>query len=250
MALTLVSVGLLVLTSAIGVSAESHTVKFDNRCGYGTPQLIKGGDVLTTTSYTSNGEIAAAIAYLQTGDCLFNGEKCTLLELTMTNPLAVGGGSSADISLIDPHTFSTPTRIEFFGGCDGVGTTCDSPGCNTAFRQPDDTWVQIACQQDNANLLITFCPDGSSSSNSTQPGTTTEVKTNPTTSKKTSPPATTSSVVHTTPTTPATTPATIPAITPSSSQSSTSAPVCKHKHAERRAINAHRKRGSGRSFRS
>ncbi|KAJ7084370.1 hypothetical protein B0H15DRAFT_848869, partial [Mycena belliarum] len=38
--------------------------------------------------------------------------KCTLLELTMANPVAVGGGSSADISLIDPHTFSVATRIE------------------------------------------------------------------------------------------------------------------------------------------
>ncbi|KAJ6593882.1 hypothetical protein B0H19DRAFT_919335 [Mycena capillaripes] len=157
MALTLVSAALLVLTSAISVGAESHTVKFDNRCGYGTPQLIKGGDVLTTTSYTSTGELAAAIASSKnTGSCGFNGEHCTLLELTMTNPVAVGGGSSADISLIDP----------FYDGCDGIGTTCDSPGCNTAFKQPDDTWVQVACQDDNANLLITFCPDGSSSSSS------------------------------------------------------------------------------------
>ncbi|KAJ7680304.1 hypothetical protein DFH06DRAFT_972940 [Mycena polygramma] len=177
MALTLVFVALL---CAISVCAESHTVKFDNRCGYGTPQLIQGGDVLTSTSYTSAGELAAVIAYLQTGSCGFNGEKCTLLELTMTNPVAVGGGSSADISLIDPHTF--------YDGCDGVGTTCDSPGCNTAFRQPDDTFVQVACQEDNANLLITFCPDGSlpasqNISSTTQHTTTTEIKA--TTTRKT-----------------------------------------------------------------
>ncbi|KAJ7925283.1 hypothetical protein B0H13DRAFT_1600843 [Mycena leptocephala] len=153
MAFTLLSAALFIFTFAIGVFAESHTVKFDNRCGYGTvsPALsFTTGDVLTTTSYTSTGELAAAIAY-KSGSCGFNGEKCTLLELTMTNPVAVGGGSSADISLIDPHTFSVPTRIEFYGGCDGLGTTCqcNSPGCNTAFRQPDDTWVQVACQEDN-----------------------------------------------------------------------------------------------------
>jgi len=238
MAFTLLSAALFIFTFAIGVFAESHTVKFDNRCGYGTPQLIKGGDVLTTTSYTSTGELAAAIAYLQTGSCGFNGEKCTLLELTMTNPVAVGGGSSADISLIDPHTFSVPTRIEFYGGCDGLGTTCNSPGCNTAFRQPDDTWVQVACQENNANLLITFCPDGSSSpsKNNTETHTSTEIKT---TTKKT---PTSTSVAHTSEASTSTTLA-------SSSPSSTS--MCKHKHAERRAINAHRKRGTlGRSFHS
>ncbi|KAJ7188289.1 hypothetical protein C8R46DRAFT_1341093 [Mycena filopes] len=163
MVFTFLSLALLAFAPATAV-AESHTVKFDNQCGYGTPQLIKGGDVLTNTSYTSTGELAAAIAYLQTGSCGFNGEKCTLLELTMTNPVTVGGGSSADISLIDPHAFSVATRIEFYGGCDGIGTTCDSSDCTTAFRQPDDTWVQVACQAADANLLITFCPDGGSSS--------------------------------------------------------------------------------------
>jgi len=231
MALTLVSAALLVLTSAISVGAESHTVKFDNRCGYGTPQLIKGGDVLTTTSYTSTGELAAAIAYLQTGSCGFNGEHCALLELTMTNPVAVGGGSSADISLIDPHTFSVPTRIEFYDGCDGIGTTCDSPGCNTAFKQPDDTWVQVACQDDNANLLITFCPDGSSSSSSNntvpaQHSTTTQIET---TSVKTSPTTSSTSVTHTS------SPTTSALPRPSSTS------MCKHNHSKRRAINAERR---------
>ncbi|KAJ6499318.1 hypothetical protein C8R45DRAFT_981965 [Mycena sanguinolenta] len=234
---------LLFLASTIGVvQAESHTVDFVNRCGYGTPQLIKGGSVLTTTSYTSSGAFDAAIAYLQTGDCLFNGENCTLLELTMTNPVAAGGGSSADISLIPPHSFSVPTSIEFYGGCDGVGTTCDSQSCTTAFRQPDDTWVQIACQENNVNLLITFCPDGSSSSSNS---TVIEAKTtaNSQIIQKTSTTAETSSTtLKTTPST--TTSSRVPISTPSS----TSAPTCKRKHAERRAINAHRKRGNKGSF--
>ncbi|KAJ7096340.1 hypothetical protein C8R44DRAFT_375208 [Mycena epipterygia] len=244
MASTLVSVALLVSACVAGVLAESHTVKFDNRCGYGTPQLIKGGDILSTTSYTSTGELAAAIAYLQTGSCGFNGEKCTLLELTLVDSVAVGAGSSADISLIDPHTFSVPTRIQFYGVCDGISTTCDSPGCTTAFKQPDDTWVQIACQEDNANLLITFCPDeGSSSSNNTtvQHTSTTKAKT---TTKMTT---TTSSKIATTvasvtPVTHGSTPTT------AASSSSTSASMCKHKRSERRAINAHR-RSAGQSFR-
>ncbi|KAJ6625659.1 glycopeptide [Mycena sp. CBHHK59/15] len=145
MAFTLASAVLLVFACATGVYAESHTVKFDNRCGYGTPQLIEGGDVLTTTSYTSTGELVAVIAnQTRSGSCGFNGERCTLLEMTLTNPEAVGGGSSADISLIDPHTFSVVTHIEFYDGCDGVSTTCNSANCNTAFKQPDDTWVSTS----------------------------------------------------------------------------------------------------------
>ncbi|KAF7315735.1 Glycopeptide protein [Mycena indigotica] len=102
MALTFLFAALLCAVG--GASAESHTVRFDNRCGFGTPQLIQGGDVLTTTSYTSDGQLSAAIAYLQHGSqCGFNGENCSLVELTMTNPVVAGGGSSADISLIDPY---------------------------------------------------------------------------------------------------------------------------------------------------
>ncbi|KAJ7045499.1 hypothetical protein C8F04DRAFT_1248912 [Mycena alexandri] len=246
MVFTFLSAALVVFASATGVFAESHTVKFDNKCGYGTPQLIKGGDVLTTTSYTSSGELAAAIAYLQTGSCGFNGENCTLLELTMTNPVAVGGGSSADISLIDPHTFSVAASIDFYDGCDGVGTTCDSAGCNTAFRQPDDTWVQVACQADNANLLITFCPDGGSSSPSkdttvkqvatTKAVTTTKAATTTTAVAKTKTTSTskisapTSAVAHDSTST------TLASSTPTSTR------TCKRRVAERRAIKAHRKR--------
>lgn len=43
------------------------------------------------------------ISYLQNGDqCGYNGEHCTLMEMTMVNPTCTGCGSSADISLIDP----------------------------------------------------------------------------------------------------------------------------------------------------
>ncbi|KAJ7703217.1 hypothetical protein B0H17DRAFT_1042305 [Mycena rosella] len=257
MASTLLSAAVLFFASVRAVHAESHTVKFDNRCGFGTPQLIKGGDVLTTTSYTSTGQLSAAIAYLQTGSCGFNGEQCTLLEMTMVNPVAVGGGSSADISLIDPHAFSVPTRIEFYDGCDGVGTTCDAPGCNTAFKQPDDTWVQIACQTNNANLLITFCPDGSPSapSNTTAQHATTTGRTTTTTTTPDKPKTTTSSKISatftsvdrsSTPTTAASSSSTTAASfssTSASTPSSTSTSMCKHTRSERRAINAHRKRG-------
>ncbi|KAF8976387.1 Glp-like protein, partial [Cyathus striatus] len=148
----------LVLAFVAGVHAETHTVHFDNRCGFGTPTLIQGPNVLSTGGdYTRNGPLTAAIAYLQTGGCGFNGEGCTLIELTLINPTSPGSGSSADISLIPPHVFSVTSGFGYFNGCDGAGADCTYAGCPAAFTQSDQTWKQVACQANNVNLAITFC---------------------------------------------------------------------------------------------
>ncbi|KIP11607.1 hypothetical protein PHLGIDRAFT_99429 [Phlebiopsis gigantea 11061_1 CR5-6] len=167
MAPTLVKVFLglaLALSATSAVSAESHTVKFDNQCGKGTPTLIIGGKVVSTGDpFTSNGAISGGIAYLQTGGCGFNGEDCTLMEMTLGNPTCPGCGSSTDISLITPHAFNVESSFSYYGGCDGQGTTCDSESCDTAFHQPNDNQVQVQCEEDNVNLLITFCGSSGSS---------------------------------------------------------------------------------------
>jgi len=139
--------------------AESHTVTLTNKCDQGTPLLkaLAGGQTLSTgESYETNGPLMAAIAYLDTGSCGPNGENCTLVELTLVNPISPGTGSTADISLIPPHTFSVASGFEFFGGCDGVGVDCPEPGCPGAFRSPTDGIVTV-CQADNVNLAVTFC---------------------------------------------------------------------------------------------
>jgi len=142
---------------AAGVMGESHTVTFQNRCGRGTPQLIQAGNVLSSGApFTSNGPLSAAIAYLQTGQCLLNGEKCTTAELTLKNPTSPGAGSSADISLIPPHAFSVATGFTYNNGCSN-GTDCTNANCPLAFRKPDDNFAQIQCEANNAGLLITFC---------------------------------------------------------------------------------------------
>lgn len=150
----------------LNVIAETHTVTFDNQCGYGTPQLIQGNDVLTTTEYTFDTSYSG-IAYLQTGDCGFNGESCGTVEITLINPTTAGGGSSADISYIPPLAYSVPYAFSYYGGCDGQGASCSSADCSEAFYTPDETYVQVACQADNVNLLITFCGDGNSTSTAT-----------------------------------------------------------------------------------
>ncbi|PIL32320.1 hypothetical protein GSI_05566 [Ganoderma sinense ZZ0214-1] len=149
----------VVLAALVGtVVAESHTVHFTNNCGFGTPTLIQGGNVLSTGGdHTSNGPLVAAIAYLQTGSCGFNGEGCTLVETTLVNPTSSGSGSSTDISLISPHAFSVTSGFGYYGGCDGAGADCTSGSCSTAFHVSTDTGVQVACQVNNVNLAITFC---------------------------------------------------------------------------------------------
>ncbi|KAF7318531.1 hypothetical protein HMN09_00363100 [Mycena chlorophos] len=143
---------------ASGVRGESHTITFTNKCGSGTPTLIQNGNVLSTGgAYTTNGPISAAIAYLQTGSCGFNGEDCTLLEVTLQNPTSPGSGSSVDLSLIPPHAFSVTSGFGYYNGCEGAGADCSSADCPTAFHSSGDTTVQVACQDDNVDLAITFC---------------------------------------------------------------------------------------------
>ncbi|KAF8515166.1 hypothetical protein JB92DRAFT_2915604 [Gautieria morchelliformis] len=154
----LVASGIIVMASLLQAKAETHTVIFDNRCGFGTPTLKANGQTLSTGgAFTSNGPLIAAIAFLQTGQCGDNGESCTLIETTLVNPTSPGSGSSSDISLIPPHTFSVTSGFGYFNGCDGAGADCTNANCNTAFHQPDDTQVQVACQTPNVNLAITFC---------------------------------------------------------------------------------------------
>ncbi|KAF9650944.1 glycopeptide [Thelephora ganbajun] len=141
------------------VTAERHIVSFHNRCGHGTPTLVsQRGKILSTGApYVSNGPLLGAIAYLQTGKCNLNGEHCTLVETTLTNPQCPGCGSSTDISLIPPHAFSVTTGFGYYHGCNGIGANCNNPSCITAFRAPEDNHVQVSCQENDVNLAVTFC---------------------------------------------------------------------------------------------
>ncbi|KAF9035567.1 Glp-like protein [Panaeolus papilionaceus] len=142
------------------VSAETHTVHFTNNCGFGIPTLIQYDNVLSTgADYTIDGPLRAAIAYLQTGSCGFNGEGCTLVELTLINPVnGPGIGSSADISLIPPQAFSVASGFSYYNGCEGVGINCTSASCPTAPHNPWNSWPQVVCQANDVNMAITFCP--------------------------------------------------------------------------------------------
>ncbi|KAJ7108148.1 hypothetical protein C8R44DRAFT_884914 [Mycena epipterygia] len=80
---------LLIATVVDSVRAETHTIHFINNCGFGTPTLVQGSNVLSTggtnlnfgnartcieydphLDFTTNGLIDA-IAYLQTGETIY-----------------------------------------------------------------------------------------------------------------------------------------------------------------------------------
>ncbi|KAJ4485500.1 hypothetical protein J3R30DRAFT_3696862 [Lentinula aciculospora] len=145
--------GLVAAAFVAGAQAETHTVTFTNLCGEGVPTLKANGVTLSTGgAYTSNGPLEAAIAYLDVG-CGANGEGCTMVETTLVNPTTAGSGSSTDITLISPHTFSVTTGFGYYNGCDGAGADCTSASCSTAFHVSTDTGVQVACQTDNVTDL-------------------------------------------------------------------------------------------------
>ncbi|KAF8988766.1 glycopeptide [Cyathus striatus] len=157
------SIFYILTTIVVYVLAEKHTVTFNNQCGFGTPHLIKGPNVLSKGEpYTSKGPLMSAIAYLQIGKlCDFDGGACTLVEFTLRNPDCPGCGSSSDISLIHPHAFHMNIEFKYIGGsCHGQGARCSSSNCHTAFFEPDDTEVQVACQEEDVDLEITFCAKG------------------------------------------------------------------------------------------
>ncbi|KAF8989854.1 hypothetical protein BDQ17DRAFT_1547433 [Cyathus striatus] len=100
--------------------AEQHTIIFDNRCGFGTPHLVKGSTIYSYGDrFTSSGPFESAIA----------------------------------------HSFNVPVEFIYEGGsCTGNGAFCDHDQCKSAFLKPTDTQAQVQCQETDVNLKITFCP--------------------------------------------------------------------------------------------
>ncbi|KAF5376376.1 hypothetical protein D9757_008672 [Collybiopsis confluens] len=129
---------------------ESHTITFANKCGKGTPTLVQSGKILSTGQpFTSSGPFEAGIAYLQTGECGLNGDKCTTLEMTLKTPPTPGAGSSTDVTLIPPHAFNVGVGFKYSNGCDGQGQSCEAANCHSAFRTPTDYFAQTQCEEAN-----------------------------------------------------------------------------------------------------
>ncbi|KAJ7122431.1 hypothetical protein C8R44DRAFT_786160 [Mycena epipterygia] len=150
---------LTLLAGMSAVNAETHTVTFKNNCGGGSvPQLISGNSVLSNGEpHTVQGPFPDARAYLQQGKkCGFNGDQCTVVEITLKDPNGKGDGSSVDLSLIPPLAYSVKTGFKYTSGCSS-GAVCGDANCNTAFHKSDDTFTQVSCQAADTSIEITFC---------------------------------------------------------------------------------------------
>ncbi|KZV76443.1 hypothetical protein PENSPDRAFT_722597 [Peniophora sp. CONT] len=162
------SVVVVALAISVVVRAETHTITFTNNCGFGTPTLRdQNGNVVSTgASYTVNGRLIGAIAYLQTGACGSLGEGCTLSMIVLTGSVTVETslintiGSGTDISLIPPHTFNVASGFNYFGGCDSVGRDCADPNCPAAAHSADDAFLQTEwhCCRSRRNYAFTSRP--------------------------------------------------------------------------------------------
>ncbi|KAK7687741.1 hypothetical protein QCA50_008959 [Cerrena zonata] len=141
------------------ITSETHTIVFDNRCGFGTPILKaqNGATLSTGGQFTVLGPLIGITAFLQTGSCGGNGEGCTMVATTLQNPPSPSLVSTTSIWLIQPHAFSVTSGFGYFNGCDGLGADCTNANCPTAFHSPGDTQVEVNCAANNVNLAITFC---------------------------------------------------------------------------------------------
>lgn len=100
-----------------------------------------------TYSFTGdvNGGIAQACADI-------NGQGCTSVEFTL-----VDGVSSADITLISPHTFDHPAQFNLNNGA--TGASCQNANCGTdnAFYSPTDYSAQRQVNGPGSRIYMQFC---------------------------------------------------------------------------------------------
>ncbi|KAK7441040.1 hypothetical protein VKT23_016824 [Stygiomarasmius scandens] len=144
----------VVAVFAATVSAESHTVTLNNKCGKGTPvfQVAGGQEFSGQGSHTVNGPIKGGLAWIKgafgCGDA--NGLNCGDVEFTLINPGDdVGNTQNAvDYSLVKNsgnHVFKYRMDFQAHGctlqpahkPCTG-GTQQQCPG---AFTTPTDGTV-------------------------------------------------------------------------------------------------------------
>ncbi|KAJ4497890.1 glycopeptide [Lentinula lateritia] len=132
-----------------GALAETHTVVFSNLW----PTLKRNSPLIAGIAFQR-----LLATYRINAGCGADGQGCAMVKTTLVNPTTPGSGPSTDITLTPPpHSFSVTTDFGYFNGCNGAGADCISTNCPTAFHNPNDTHVQVACQSDNVNLAITFC---------------------------------------------------------------------------------------------
>ncbi|VDC01121.1 unnamed protein product [Peniophora sp. CBMAI 1063] len=98
-----------------------------------------------------------AVAYLDQDGCAAGGsETCMEIEFGLSN----SSPSFVDILLIPPQTYQNAACVSFSNGCDGASLSCTEPGCSAAFTSQDDSagaGTVLMCEEEDVNIVITFC---------------------------------------------------------------------------------------------
>ncbi|KAF9514429.1 hypothetical protein BS47DRAFT_1328834 [Hydnum rufescens UP504] len=166
---TITTLGFLAAVASYA-SAESHTVRFTNSCGWGVQPVICSNSISgyctspgylnprASNSYTHSGPFVSWISYGQGNGihCGTNGEHCLITEGTLQNLNPCKGCNSVDLSLIPPHAYNFGNSFSFSDGSGGHG--CETADCPTAFHQDgNDGKYQIQSNGHDISITIDFC---------------------------------------------------------------------------------------------
>ncbi|KAK0193195.1 hypothetical protein F5146DRAFT_372892 [Armillaria mellea] len=134
----------------VSVVSASHSIRFFNYCGSGTPTIVTHGSRTSLdvgTTFLSNSDVDGVIhSFLEQGTCGNNGTECTTVDVDLTIPEA---------SISKTNQFSVPLSLQYSCANNSIYfAECYSSNCNP---------TPISCNSFDSQLIITFCPLGSPS---------------------------------------------------------------------------------------
>ncbi|ODN80177.1 hypothetical protein L198_07833 [Cryptococcus wingfieldii CBS 7118] len=152
--------------------AETHNVKFVNKCGSGTPVFLYEGHGKRGGG-TINGALKGGVAWLDNyKNCQSSGVNCGIVEFTLINkshkdPNGNSYQNAADYSLLTGpglgnHQYKYKMDFAFHGsGCNkgpGACTGNSAAKCPGAYLGSATTGgAPTQCVADNVWITITFC---------------------------------------------------------------------------------------------
>ncbi|KAK0486676.1 hypothetical protein EDD18DRAFT_671097 [Armillaria luteobubalina] len=134
----------------VSAVSGSHSIRFFNYCGSGTPTIVTRGSRTSLdvgiTFYSNNDDGGVIHSFLEQGTCGNNGTECTTVDVDLTIPEA---------SISKTSEFSVPLSLQYSCANNSIYfAQCYSSNC---------TPTPISCNSFDSQLIITFCPLGSPS---------------------------------------------------------------------------------------
>ncbi|KAE9409376.1 hypothetical protein BT96DRAFT_970278 [Gymnopus androsaceus JB14] len=171
-------IALIAMIFVAGTRAETHTVSFLNNCGEGTPTLMQNGARFLLEKITQLTVFLIRPSRISTSPVCANGADCTAVVITLSNEIVISPTTTYNVhrfgsssSLLCRYrirvrcapmakTIQVLTRNSidrYYNGCDDLGADCLEAGCIEGYQSGDTAIPQIICEDDNADIVITFC---------------------------------------------------------------------------------------------